>query len=355
MNVSENLEVAPADYVSADSNSQTMNPVFTSSLDLIRNPIPEEITAPSAPTPSSMMQVKSAWQWCVDSARRPDPRPLWLSLWHEGEICCLFADSNLGKSIYAVEIAAHIARSEKVIYFDFELSDKQFQLRYTDEFGNLHKFSPNLLRAEINSDTLFDEIKDIEDRIIADIEALALAYGTNKIIIDNLSFLCNASDKSDMAGKLMLRLIELKRRLGLSILVLAHTPKRSLSSAITQNDLAGSKKLFNFFDSAFAIGKSAKDPALRYIKQLKVRAGAFEYGAENVIVAEIVKDNDWLHFATMGYASEQEHLKSREESDKETMANNVMNFHKEGKSMREIASLCGISLSSVHRIVKKAQ
>ena len=54
----------------------------------------------------------------------------------------------------------------------------------------------------------------------------------------------------------------------ISILVLAHTPKRSLDCPITSNDLAGSKRLYNFFDSVFTIGKSAQDGGLRYVKQL---------------------------------------------------------------------------------------
>ena len=73
---------------------------------------------------------------------------------------------------------------------------------------------------------------------------------------------------------------------------------------ITQNDLAGSKKLYNFFDSVFAIGKSAKDENLRYIKQLKVRYGNFEYGGNNVIVCAIEKADDFLRFVTLGHAAE---------------------------------------------------
>ncbi len=53
-----------------------------------------------------------------------------MELWHEGEVCCLFADSNLGKSIFAVQMADEIARDQNVLYVDCELSDKQFQLRY---------------------------------------------------------------------------------------------------------------------------------------------------------------------------------------------------------------------------------
>lgn len=300
-----------------------------------------------------MLTVMQATEWSYRALRRPDPRPLWLSMWYEGEVCCLFADSNLGKSIYAVEIARSIARNERVIYFDFELSDKQFQLRYTDDDGNIQVFPPSFLRAEINPDALTISGSELEERIIAEIEQAALRYDASKLIIDNLSFLCNASDKSDMAGRLMIRLIDLKKRLGLSILVLAHTPKRALTSPITQNDLAGSKKLINFFDSAFAIGKSARDNNLRYIKQIKVRAGAFEYDADNVIVAEIVKDGAWLHFQTKGFASERDHLTEQKGSESDDIARQVRVLREEGKTMSEIAADLGLSKAKVGRICKK--
>ena len=80
---------------------------------------------------------------------------------------------------------------------------------------------------------------------------------------------------------------------------------------ITQNDLAGSKKLYNFFDSVFAIGKSAKDNSVRYIKQLKVRYGNYTYDADNVIVSAIEKIGTFLQFVNIGYAAEKEHLKEQ--------------------------------------------
>ena len=52
-----------------------------------------------------MLTLKSANKAMADASHKPDPKQLWLTLWSEGEVCCLFADSNLGKSIYAVQIA----------------------------------------------------------------------------------------------------------------------------------------------------------------------------------------------------------------------------------------------------------
>jgi hypothetical protein len=111
-----------------------------------------------------MLRIRSANETLIEAQRRPDPKPLWLSLWYEGEVCCLFADSNLGKSIYAVQIGESIAKTERVLYFDFELSDKQFQLRYTDEQGNLNRFSKDFLRVEIDKESL--EVTNFEDKII---------------------------------------------------------------------------------------------------------------------------------------------------------------------------------------------
>jgi hypothetical protein len=60
----------------------------------------------------------------------------------------------------------------------------------------------------------------------------------------------------------------LQRTHSLSILILAHTPKIAESTPITQNDMAGSKHLMNFVDSAFALGQSHKNGRLRYLKQI---------------------------------------------------------------------------------------
>ena len=68
------------------------------------------------------------------------------------------------------------------------------------------------------------------------------------------------------------------------MLVIAHTPKRNLSSPITQNDLAGSKRLYNYFDSVFTIGQSARDANIRNVKQLKARSTEIFYGSTNVLV-----------------------------------------------------------------------
>ena len=298
-----------------------------------------------------MFTVKTANRTIREAALRPNPNTLWMTLWYEGEVCCLFSDSNLGKSIYATQIAAEIAKTQKVLYFDFELSDKQFQLRYTDEGGSLHQFPDTLYRVEINRESL--DVSSFEDAVIENIETAALQTGAKVLIIDNLTYLCIASEKGDAAGTLMFRLTGLKKKHDLSILVLAHTPKRPLSNPITQNDLAGSKKLYNFFDSVFAIGKSAKDSGLRYIKQLKVRYGDYTYDGDNVIVASIEKAGAFLHFSQIGFAAEKEHLKERSEDDKANVIEQVKTLSSQGLTQRAISKELAISLGSVNKYLKQ--
>lgn len=187
------------------------------------------------------------------------------------------------------------------------------------------------------------------------IEDVAVEVGADVVIIDNITFLCSNAEKSDAAGILMLSLTRLKRKYGWSILVLAHTPKRSLFNPITQNDLAGSKKLYNFFDSAFAIGKSAKDESLRYVKQLKVRNGPFEYGEDNVLLYSIEKEDTFLHFKYHGTGTEREHLRELTDKEIKNIDSIVKGMNSNGKTVRQIAYELGISKSKVGRILEKAK
>lgn len=255
-----------------------------------------------------------------------NPVQLWKEYWIENEVCCLFADSNVGKSILAVQIGDAIAKRinpcEAVLYYDFELSKKQFEIRYTDEETNIpYGFSDNFIRVELNTDAVNDYCertrKSFDDVLIDGIEANIRKYNSRIIIIDNLSWLVNMKDSASTAGKLMKNLCSLKANYGLSILVLSHTTKRNLGTAITQNSLNGSKKLANFFDAMFSIGMSIVSPSVRYVKQIKVRTGEFKYGPDNVELYSVVKDGSMLRYNYVGRSTENEQLKpSRKQTAK---------------------------------------
>lgn len=302
---------------------------------------------------TGMCRVRRAMDWSRQAAGDPMPKKLWGELWYEGEVACLFADSNLGKSLLAVQIAEYIARERKVLLYDFELSAKQFQLRYSDEQGNLHPFPDNLLRAEILPETFSGDMEEIDACLLETIRIQSQHFGAGVIIIDNLQYICNGSETGEVAGVLMKNLINLKKEYGWSILVIGHTKKRDLSEPLDQNSLAGSKRLFNFFDSVFALGPSALDSSMRYLKQLKVRSSQLLYGEDNVIELELVKDGAMLKFEERGFSEEKKHLGDPRKADREALRFEVERLWREGRPQREIAKETKRSLGTVNKLVQQ--
>lgn len=306
-------------------------------------------------TKSGMFLVKTANQTVEDARKRPDPEPLYLSLWYEGEVCCLFADSNLGKSILAVQMADEIARKHRVLYIDCELSDKQFQLRYTDtELGIRHVFPENFLRAEIDPEDI--DGSDMDKAILASVEEAA-KFGIRKIFIDNITFIARDSEKASAASEFMKRLVKLKKTLGLTIIVLAHTPKVHGYQVMSQYSLAGSAQLINFFDSAIAIGLSAENKNYRYVKQVKYRAGEKHYDASNVQVYEIIKENGRTFFDFIKPSTEAQQIGETIGDALEVPEDvkQIADLHAKGKTLRAIAEELNVSLGLVQRRLKKAE
>ena len=311
-----------------------------------------------------LFTVKTASRWIEQAKTRPIPKMLFSEFWFEGELCILFADTNLGKSILAVQIGNSISRGEQIrgfkletpkqpiLYFDFELSNKQFENRYSIKFEQHYSFDNNFIRVEINPDATIPENQTFEDYLNHSLERSITETGAKVLIIDNLTYLKNETEKAKDALPLMKHLKALKNKYGLSILALAHTPKRDLSKPITRNDLQGSKMLINFCDSSFSIGESHSDKNLRYLKQIKQRNTEQIYDAENVCICQIDKPYNFLQFEFVNFGTEREHLKQHTEKDKENLNEKVNELKQQGRSLREIGAELGISHMKVSRILK---
>jgi|CXWL01.1.fsa_nt_gi hypothetical protein len=136
---------------------------------------------------ANLFIVKSGNQWLDEAKGRPSPKMLFGEFWFQGELCILFADTNVGKSILAVQIGDMISRGvqsagfspslpadeeqakactlntecspQKVVYFDFELTDKQFESRLSirrpgaEHHSDHYRFNDNFCRAEVDPET----------------------------------------------------------------------------------------------------------------------------------------------------------------------------------------------------------
>lgn len=311
-----------------------------------------------------LFTVMTASRWIEQAKTRPIPKMLFSEFWFEGELCILFADTNLGKSILAVQMGNSISKAEPIkgftletpkqviLYFDFELSDKQFENRYSINFEQHYNFNENFIRVEINPEAVIPETQTFEDFLNHSLERSIRETGAKVLIIDNLTYLKNETEKAKDALPLMKHLKALKSKYGLSILALAHTPKRDLSKPITRNDLQGSKMLINFCDSAFSIGESHSDKNLRYLKQIKQRNTEQIYDTENVCVCQIEKPHNFLKFDFVNFGKEWEHLKQHTEKDKEQLSQKVNELKSQGLSLRDIGAKLQISHMKVSRVLK---
>jgi archaellum biogenesis ATPase FlaH len=319
----------------------------------------------SSQSNKSIFIIKSGNDWLDEAKSLPIPRSLFMESWFEGELCILFADSNVGKSILAVQIGATIAKTQPVIYFDFELSAKQFEGRYSNEYTDHFEFPENFKRAELNTDHVDYQkagFKNIEEFIYDSIRQGIIDHNAKIVIIDNLTYLRTETEKSKEALPLMKYLKELKREFGLSILALAHTPKRNMTLPISQNDLGGSKMLMNFCDSSFSIGFSSKAKDLRYLKQIKIRAAAIKYDTNNVAVFRLCKPNNYLMFKrerdehSENMNSEQEHLKiTPQRENKKDIYSKINEFRNKGMTVRQIADFLSVSSGFVSNTINSQE
>ncbi|TWI94762.1 AAA domain-containing protein [Mucilaginibacter frigoritolerans] len=315
--------------------------------------------------PEDLLNVKTANHWMEEASTRPVPKMLFDKFWFEGELCILFADSNLGKSILAVQIGNSIntgipispfkiqSQAQPILYCDFELTDKQFESRYSNDYQDHYAFGTDFYRAELNPDSEPPQgFNDFDEFIIASLERSIVQTGVKVIIVDNLTYLRNETEQSKNALSLMKHLKALKNRHGLSILALAHTPKRDLSQQITANDLQGSKMLMNFCDSAFTIGQSCADKDLRYLKQIKQRNTEQVYGYTNICLCRVNKPFNFLQFEFVNYGSEVDHLRKASDRLSEAHMEQAVQLKLQGKTLRDIAKEMGISYQKVDRLIK---
>ena len=306
----------------------------------------------NAPRKLGRLRLQSANKWIDDAKAQPDPEHYYHGMFVEGEISFVFSAPNSGKSLFLMQVAESIARTQKVVVIDCEQSSKQFQKHYTnDDTGSTHYFLANLYHAEVDSELL--DTVDQDQAILESVEQAA-KEGFKVTVIDNISFICVDTEKAQTSIEFMRKLIKLKKRYGLTILVVAHTPKRDASRPLTQNDLSGSSKLMALIDAATAIGTSSQDPKLRYAKTVKFRSGEYPCPADHVAIYKLEKVDNYTHLVFQDYGNEADHLREKNSFTELEDMQEFVNLKHQGMSLKEIAEETGFSKTTIPRKLKKA-
>lgn len=122
---------------------------------------------------------------CLEKAKSLPPLvELYPNIVLEGDLCIIFGQSGIGKTIFAMQVARDIAaKGKRVLYLDFEMSERQLALRYTTP-----NFPPTFFRAELQPDTIIGDV-------LKEIENVAMANLADVLFIDNITALGQSLDK----------------------------------------------------------------------------------------------------------------------------------------------------------------
>lgn len=256
-----------------------------------------------------IVKVTSGKDLLKSYANKKQARQIFGNFIFDGELSILFGDSNAGKSILANDIAFFVSggghrwpdmKSPRIpsLYIDMELTGDQFARRYSTAID----YIPNgYSRAEVTANTTDDKWSFVRNKIIS------MQGGTDSpkfIVIDNITNGFGSIFSAKKMASFVMDMKTLKERYGLTILLIAHCPKRNKKKPIDQDALGGSKMILNFVDSAFAIGTSFQEDDIRYIKQVKVR----ECAKDKEVTTVQIKGEPYLSMWDLGKCSEETHI-----------------------------------------------
>ncbi|WP_027138820.1 AAA family ATPase [Gaetbulibacter saemankumensis] len=285
----------------------------------------------------SVFISKSANQLIMDAINEPMPRKLVGDLIYEKEQTILFSSTNLGKSILATQIAVAVSSGNSLdlgnglilenevgavntLFFDFELSDRQFLKRIGKSTLPNNFYISKIQRGNV----LKGNPKEIFQTLKSEAEGVKAKF----IIVDNISKIGNKLEEGDNAIEFMSALWDLARHENYTILIIAHTPKRIRTEPITSDSISGSSKIGQLADSIIGINEFVSDKEGQvYIKQIKTRNDTIKYGRSNVICTNIAPDNNsFVKHQMFTLTSELNALKGNKGAQTETLYDKIYSF-----------------------------
>ncbi|MGD9564431.1 MAG: AAA family ATPase [Pyrinomonadaceae bacterium] len=320
---------------------------------------------------NSLLTSRKTSEWLNTARGQPAPEMLFGEFWLEGEMSIMFGEAGSGKSLLAVQIAQAIAGGEavapvrgpakprEVLYFDLELTAKQFEMRYSreretrDQPGRQFRFSGRFSRVEVDLTAEVPEaFGSLAEFLGAEIERMVRSSKAKVLIVDNINCLKRKYESTREALPLVAALDRIKRRYGLSILVLAHAPRRVGGRPLDISDMPGAKVLSNYADNIFAVGMSRMHPDARYLKQISPGNSARIFGEKSVPTFFLENlYGDFLGFRFRWFATEHQHLALNRDGTDWEVIYRVRSLSDAGLTIREIASKLNRSRSAVHRLL----
>jgi len=304
------------------------------------------------------------------ASTQPNPRQLLGSLLYEGELALWFGDSGSGKSMFSVQFLNSVSTGipippfvlniepMKVGMVDYELDMKQFAMRYQNIEGVDYSFSEMFHRIDVSDERAIDSadysVETYEELLMSSIERDIRDYNLKIVVVDNITFLADQLEKAGDAASLIKKLKRMKTRLNVTIVMISHMNKRpDATRPLTNDSSIGSKRIQQLIDSSLAIGTYPEDAAIRYIKQIKARNSAFEYGTDNVLAFKLTKEDNFSGFTFLKYAHESDYLTQVTREERENRRQQAKELKDDGWTNEMIADKFGVTEGAVRKWLKQ--
>lgn len=283
--------------------------------------------------------------------------PLAGEFWHEGELAILVGQAGVGKSAMAFQIAFGIATGtttaqgfevglnpRAVLILDHENDDRDIRSRIESGYDVPH----NIWRADISPDVALENL----DGYLTHLEHLILSLGVRDIIIDNIAWLTFGSSQQDIhkeAANLMRGLMRLRKKLDVSILVVAHRNKAD-NGYLDISSVAGSSNVTRFVPAVFGMAHCPGDETRIYFKQIKFGRGrAAKWTTNSVLTGSLQMDN-YLKVVTDASDLVRERDLFKDSGDSKSDMVRELLASEPNKSDNQIAVQIGVSKQLVNKL-----
>lgn len=319
----------------------------------------------------------------------PVPRELFGSMWYEGELAVLLGAPGTGKSLLAVQIADALARgkppggdatvrkrakarangfdrtttrSAPVLYFDLVLDQRQWTMRYSpdarpgdERLRKPHRFSSRFHRLQIDlTAEMPGSARRMQDLVLRQIEKAIVRTGARVAVIDTIDRFNFGVMRNGDLGYVMSALLGMKRRLGISLLVVAAAHRPRPGHPLTADRLLATRTICSFADSVFSVGECRWQDGWRYVKHLSSRSSAIVCDASHVPTFSIGREKrNFLSFEFDGFYPESLHLDARMDHHRLQRIRQCKQLAAEGLTQRQIAGRMKMSLTAVSRAIHR--
>ena len=213
------------------------------------------------------------------------PVPIVDSLLYEKDILGIAGSTNVGKSVFSLQLSTCIAmgvpfmtfnipKPRRVMHVQFELKDEGFArlIKVTSQTlleqcpVEAHRFEENCVFLSSGQRDLFTDKYDA-------IEANLRHTDVDVLVIDNLNTSVGVDvSKNEMAMEVLRKLINLKQKYNLSIIMVSHHKKIDVPAPIDISQMLGGSAYTNSLDFICQLANTKRAEGVKVMKITKVRA-----------------------------------------------------------------------------------